>query len=49
MLDLAAERGLQVIVLSCTPSDYAMLGAGKTITLQPPALPGAIQSDVTLH
>ena len=27
MLDLAAARGLQVIVLSCTPSDYAGLGA----------------------
>lgn len=27
MLDLAAVRGLQVIVLTCTPSDYAALGA----------------------
>lgn len=27
MLDLAASRGLQVIVLTCNPSDYAGLGA----------------------
>jgi hypothetical protein len=27
MLDLAASRGLQVIVLSCNPTDYHMLGA----------------------
>lgn len=27
MLDLAANRGLQVIVLTCTPADYAGLGA----------------------
>ena len=27
MLDLAASRGLQVIVLTCTPSDYTSLGA----------------------
>jgi DNA repair exonuclease SbcCD ATPase subunit len=27
MLDRAAERGLQVIVLSCNPADYAGLGA----------------------
>jgi hypothetical protein len=27
MLDLAATRGLQVIVLSCNPADYAPLGA----------------------
>ena len=32
MLDLAANRGLQVIVLSCTPADYAALGA-REITL----------------
>jgi DNA repair exonuclease SbcCD ATPase subunit len=36
MLDLAAHRGLQVIVLTCNPSDYAALGA-RTITLEPPA------------
>jgi DNA repair exonuclease SbcCD ATPase subunit len=34
MLDLAATRGLQVIVLTCNPSDYASLGA-KTVTLSP--------------
>ena len=27
MLDLAASRGLQIIVLSCTPADYTALGA----------------------
>ncbi|WP_218281004.1 ATP-binding protein, partial [Verrucomicrobium spinosum] len=27
MLDLAATRGLQVIVLTCNPADYATLGA----------------------
>lgn len=30
MLDLAAERGVQVIVLSCNPADYAGLGARLT-------------------
>jgi len=32
MLDLGASRGLQVIVLSCNPSDYAGLGA-RLVTL----------------
>lgn len=27
MLDLAAHRGLQVILLTCTPNDYALMGA----------------------
>lgn len=36
MLDLAAARGLQIIVVTCTPSDYATLGA-KTISLERPA------------
>jgi hypothetical protein len=34
MLDLAATRGLQVVVLTCNPYDYASLGA-KTVTLRP--------------
>ena len=34
MLDLAATRGLQVIVLTCNPDDYASLGA-KTVSLRP--------------
>ena len=34
MLDLAARRGLQVIVLTCNPSDYITLGAA-TVTLRP--------------
>ncbi len=33
MLDRAANHGLQIIVLSCTPSDYVALGA-KTIHLK---------------
>lgn len=35
MLDLAATRGLQVIVLSCAPGDYALLGA-REVTLPSP-------------
>lgn len=31
MLDLAARRGLQVIILSCNPADYAGLGAREVI------------------
>lgn len=31
MLDLAASRGLQVIVLTCTPADYAALGAQQIL------------------
>ncbi len=34
MLDLAASRGLQIIVLSCNPSDYAALGA-RQVNLVP--------------
>jgi DNA repair exonuclease SbcCD ATPase subunit len=30
MLDLAAARGLQVLVLTCTPADYIGLGARET-------------------
>ena len=42
MLDLAATRGLQIIVLTCNPADYAALGARQVI-LRPeptPAHPG---------
>ena len=35
MLDLAASRGLQIIVLTCNPADYAALGA-KTVGLHAP-------------
>ena len=31
MLDLAASRGLQVIVLTCNPADYALLGARQVM------------------
>jgi hypothetical protein len=34
MLDLAATRGLQVIVLSCNPADYAALGAKQIASIQ---------------
>jgi len=30
MLDLAANRGLQIILLTCTPNDYSAFGAGET-------------------
>ena len=41
MLDLAATRGLQVIVLSCTPADYMGFGASETLLQKPtPANPG---------
>jgi hypothetical protein len=40
MLDLAATRGLQIIILSCTPSDYDTLGATE-IVLQPVAISSA--------
>jgi len=43
MLDLAAVRGLQVIVLSCNPSEYTGLGA-KTVTLAPPTAAKFIES-----
>jgi len=33
MLDLAATHGLQIIVLTCNPSDYSALGA-RSITVQ---------------
>jgi hypothetical protein len=29
MLDLAATRGLQIIVLTCTPKDYSAFGASE--------------------
>lgn len=31
MLDLGAEHGLQIIVLTCNPSDYASLGARQVL------------------
>ena len=38
MLDLAATRGLQIIVLSCNPADYAALGA-RSVTLRTERIP----------
>jgi hypothetical protein len=34
MLDLAAIRGLQIIILTCNPSDYAALGAHQILLRQ---------------
>ena len=31
MLDLGAERGLQVVVLTCTPREYARFGAREVV------------------
>ncbi len=31
MLDLAASRGLQIIILSCTPADYSPLAAKEIL------------------
>ncbi|WP_193211148.1 AAA family ATPase [Luteolibacter marinus] len=42
MLDFAAGRGLQLIVLTCAPVDYASLGAHSTLLEPPqPSLPTA--------
>ena len=38
MLDLAATRGLQIIVVTCNPADYAALGACQVI-LRPAPTP----------
>lgn len=40
MLDLAASRGLQVLILSCNPGDYATLGARQEL-LPGPTNPGS--------
>lgn len=42
MLDLAATRGLQIIVLTCTPSDYASLGA-RHIKVPPKSTNGRLE------
>ncbi len=45
MLDLAASRGLQLIILTCNPSDYAALGAREVILRQERKTP-AIQQTI---
>lgn len=51
MLDLGAMQGLQIIVLTCNPSDYAALGARQVIlaiekTQRPaPSQPGTAEPD----
>lgn len=44
MLDRAASRGLQVIILTCNPADYASLGA-KTVAIRPERYAPAAPSD----
>jgi DNA repair exonuclease SbcCD ATPase subunit len=44
MLYLAASRGLQVIVLTCAPSDYAALGATHVTLRVEKSVPGATPS-----
>ena len=39
MLDLAASRGLQLIILTCNPSDYAALGARQISCVRNARLP----------
>jgi energy-coupling factor transporter ATP-binding protein EcfA2 len=46
MLDLAASRGLQIIILTCNPSDYAALGA-RQILLRQERTTSAIQQTIT--
>jgi len=46
MLDLAATRGLQIIVLTCTPSDYMSLGA-RLHSLHPPVPDRALQTTLS--
>ncbi len=42
MLDLGATRGLQIVVLTCNPSDYAGLGARQAIlTIEQPQRPAS--------
>lgn len=41
MLYRAAERGLQLLVLTCTPADYGALGAKEIRLERPPAPPPA--------
>ena len=48
MLYLAASRGLQVIVLTCAPSDYAALGATHVTLRVEKSVPGATPSRVSL-
>jgi len=45
MLDLAASRGLQLIILTCNPSDYAALGA-RQIFLRQERTTSAIQQTI---
>ncbi|MCD5416649.1 hypothetical protein LR032_06160 [Candidatus Bipolaricaulota bacterium] len=61
MLDLGASRGLQIIVLTCNPSDYAALGARQivlkselprttpSVGTSPPAVSGKASGLETVH
>lgn len=48
MLDRAARNGLQVVVLSCSPSDYASLGA-RTIFLSGQVDTGRLPADALIR
>lgn len=45
MLDLAASRGLQIIILTCNPSDYAALGA-RQVPLRQELTISAVQQTI---
>jgi DNA repair exonuclease SbcCD ATPase subunit len=47
MLDLAASRGLQVIVLTCNPADYAALGAKAVVLSAPEGRSIPVPSELT--
>jgi uncharacterized protein YhaN len=40
LLDLAASRGVQVIVLACRPDNYATLGGVNVMLRDPPSTVG---------
>ena len=47
MLDLAAARGLQIIVLTCNPPDYGSLGAKQVmLRIEPNSSPLPAESDL---
>jgi DNA repair exonuclease SbcCD ATPase subunit len=46
VLDLGARRGLQIIVLTCTPKEYGLFGA-KQVDLPPPKSTGVTLASLT--
>lgn len=49
MLDMAASRGLQIIVLTCSPRDYYRLGAREVILSPKNTSSGAGSSNATIQ